>query len=158
MRLPNRKRPSSEEGFALVTALMACAILFALAMLILQLSTGDLQISARTVGDKKASIAAEAGLQQLLTGFDPGNRQSKDNIQVDQNNDPDSVYSYNIPAPPTFGSGFAVLRGYSIGGGQSWGLSRYETTITGRNTRYRTSVQVGAGIGFGPVEISTMSR
>jgi hypothetical protein len=141
-----------------VTALMACAILFALAMLILQLSTGDLQISARTVGDKKASIAAEAGLQQLLTGFDPGNRQSKDNIQVDQNNDPDSVYSYNIPAPPTFGSGFAVLRGYSIGGGQSWGLSRYETTITGRNTRYRTSVQVCAGIGFGPVEISTMSR
>jgi Tfp pilus assembly protein PilX len=54
MQSPNRKRPSSEQGFALVTALMACAILFALAMLVLNLSTSDLKVSARNVGDKKA--------------------------------------------------------------------------------------------------------
>ena len=56
-----RRRLSSEKGFALVTAILACVILFALAMLILQLSTGDLRVSAKSVGDKKAMAAAETG-------------------------------------------------------------------------------------------------
>jgi hypothetical protein len=46
--------------------------------------------------------------------------------------------------------------GYSIGGGKFWGQTRFETTITGQNTRYETQVQVRVGIGYGPVEISTM--
>lgn len=158
MRLAHRKRPSSEKGFALVTALMACAILFALAMLIIQLSTGDLKVSARSVGDKKASIAAEAGVQKVLSSFDPENRPSATTVAVDATNAPGSVYSFSAPAPPTSGPAFAPMTGYSIGGGQSWGQTRYGTTITGRNTRYDASVQVDVGIGYGPVEISTMSR
>jgi hypothetical protein len=151
MRLDNRKRFSAEKGFALVTALMACAILFALAMLILQLSTGDLQVSSKNVGDKKAAIAAAAGVQQVLSRFDPENPPSA-------TNDNPSSYSFATPAPPTSGPAFAPLTGYSIGGGQSWGLTRYGTTITGQNARYSASVQVNVGIGYGPVEISTMSR
>lgn len=161
MRLANRKRPSSEQGFALVTALMACVILFALAMLILQLSTGDLQVSARNLGDKKASIAAEAGLQQVLTSYNPESPPSATNAPVDATNDPTSVYSFAAPTPPPSDSGRPAstpLTGYSIGGGQSWGQTRLETTITGQNTRYGASVQVSVGIGYGPVEISTMSR
>ena len=157
MRLVHRK-PPSEKGFALVTALMACAILFALAMLILKLSTGDLQVSARNVGDKKASIAAEAGVQQVLTSFDLDNPTSATNVVVDADNAPGSVYSFTTPTAPTSGSAFAPLTGYSIGGGQSWGQVRMGTTITGQNTRYGTSVQVNVGLGYGPVEISTMSR
>jgi Tfp pilus assembly protein PilX len=156
MESENRKRPSSEGGFALVTALMACAILFALAMLILNLSTGDLRVSARNVGDKKASIAAETGLQQLLTSFDPENPQPATNVPVDAANAPGTVYSYLVPAPPASGPAFAPLMGYSIGGGKFWGQTRFETTITGQNTRYETQVQVRVGIGYGPVEISTM--
>jgi Tfp pilus assembly protein PilX len=158
MGLINKSRLSSEKGFALVTAIMACAILFALAMLILNLSTGDLRVSSRSVGDKKASIAAETGIQQVLTSFDPENPPSATNVEVDTVNAPGSVYSFAAPAPPTSGSAFASLTGYAIGGGQSWGLTRYGTTITGQNTRYNTSVQVNVGIGYGPVEISTMSR
>jgi hypothetical protein len=157
----NKTRLSSEKGFALVTAIMACAILFALAMLILQLSTGDLRVSSRSVGDKKASIAAETGVQRVLTGFDPENPQPAVNVAVDTANDPSSIYSFAAPAPPSKDSGipsFATLAGYSIGGGQSWGQTRYGTTITGQNTVYATSVQVDVGIGYGPVEISTMSR
>jgi Tfp pilus assembly protein PilX len=157
----NQTRLSSEKGFALVTAIMACAILFALAMLILQLSTGDQRVSSRSVGDKKASIAAETGVQRVLTGFDPESPPSAANVQVDSANDASSVYSFAAPAPPSKESGipaFAPLTGYSIGGGQSWGQTRYGTTITGRNTSYSTSVQLDVGIGYGPVEISTMSR
>ena len=160
MRSAHRKRPSSEKGFALVTALMACAILFALAMLIIQLSTGDLRVSVRSVGDKKASIAAEAGVQNVLANFDPVIPASADAIAVDAANAPDSKYSYAAPTPPTSGPTFAPMTGYSIGGGQSWGQTLYETRITGRNTRYipPASVQVDIGIGYGPVEVSTMSR
>jgi hypothetical protein len=141
-----------------VTALMACAILFALAMLILNLSTGDLQVSARNVGEKKASIAAETGVQRVLAGFDIENPPSATNVPVDAANDAASVYSFAAPTPPTSGPGFAPLTGYSIGGGQAWGQVRFGTTITGRNTAYGTSGQVNVGIGYGPVDISTMSR
>ncbi|MEI7674006.1 MAG: hypothetical protein WCK00_18015 [Deltaproteobacteria bacterium] len=158
MRLAFKKRTSSQQGFALVTALMACALLFALAMLILQLSTGDLQVSARNVGDKKAVIAAEVGLQRVLSVFDPANLPSATNVAVDAANDPNSVYSYTAPTPPTSGPASVPLTGFSIGGGQSWGQTRYETTVTGQNTRFNTSVQVDVGLGYGPVEISTMSR
>jgi Tfp pilus assembly protein PilX len=160
MRSTNRKKLSSEKGFALFTALMACGILFALAMLILQLSTGDLRVSARSVGDKKASLAAEAGVQRVLASYDPENPPSASNTPVDAANAPGSVYTFAPPAAPTSGPTFAPMTGYAIGGGQSWGQTRYGTTITGRNTSYipPTSVQVDVGIGYGPVEISTMSR
>ncbi|MEI7671069.1 MAG: hypothetical protein WCK00_03040 [Deltaproteobacteria bacterium] len=143
----NRKIQSSEKGFALATALMACAILFALAMLIIQLSTSDLKVSVRNVGDKKASIAAETGIQQVLTGGDPKNLPPVTDLAVDADNAPGSVYSFTAPAPPPKDSGrpaSALMPGYSSPMGQA----RYETRITGRNTRYDTSVQVDLGVGY----------
>ena len=156
----NRKRQSSEKGFALATTLMACAILFALAILVIQLSTGDLRVSAQRVGEKKASIAAEAGIQRLLTSFDPASPSTAANVPVDAVNAPGSVYSFNAPALPAFGPAFAPMRGYSIGGGQQWGQRLYTGSVTGRNTNYTppTQVTIDVGLGYGPIEISTMSR
>jgi Tfp pilus assembly protein PilX len=151
---------SCEKGFALVTALIACVILFALAMLILQLSTGDLRVSSRSVGDKKAGSAAETGIHRLVQNFNPANLAASavTNLQVDPNNDPASVYTIGTPALPTVGPVFLPMQGYSIGGGQSWGQRRYVVDVTGQNTAYNTQVSVNTGIGFGPIEISTMSR
>jgi hypothetical protein len=50
------------------------------------------------------------------------------------------------------------LTGYSIGGGQSWGQSRYNMDVVGQNAEYNTQVTIGTGVGYGPVEMSTMSR
>jgi hypothetical protein len=158
MRLTNKKIPSSAKGFALVTALMACVILFALAMLIIQLSTGDLQVSSRSLGEKKAAIAAEAGIQQVLTSFDPGNPTSATNVPVDTVNAPGSVYSFTTPAPPTSGPAFSPMKGYSIGGGQQWGQRRYVGSVTGQNTDFNSQITIDVGMGYGPIEISTMSR
>lgn len=160
-RINSQRRISSERGFALVVAIMACVILFALAMLVIHLSTGDLRVSARSVGDKKAFVAAETGVQQLMANFDPQNSATTgavNNVQVNSANDPNTVYSYTAPAPPTFGAPYRQLTGYDMGGGQSWGLARYDTTVTGRNTTYGTSVQVALEVGCGPVNTSTMSR
>jgi Tfp pilus assembly protein PilX len=151
---------SSQKGFALVTAILACVILFALAMLVIYLSTSDLRTSGRSVGEKKALNAAETGIHRMIQNFDPQNlaASSSTNVQVDSTNDPASVYSIGIPANPASGRLFLPMIGYSIGGGQSWGQRQYTVAVEGRNTSYGTHVDITTGIGYGPVEITTMSR
>lgn len=158
MQSPNRKRPSSEKGFALVTALMACALLFALALLIIQLSTGDLKVSVKNVGEKKAMIAAETGIHRMMQNFDPQNltNSTATNQQVDATNDPASVYTIGAPTSPANGPVFLPMTGYSIGGGQSWGQRCFVVNVEGRNTAYGTHATIQTGVGYGPVEISTM--
>jgi len=159
-RSKRRPRFASEKGFALVAAILACVILFALAMLVIHLSTQDIRSSAKNVGDKKAGAAAETGIHRMMQNFDPQNLGSsaQTNVQVDSTNDPNSVYTIGTPARPANGPAFLPMTGYSIGGGQSWGQSRFVVTVTGRNTAYDTKVEIGTGVGYGPIEISTMSR
>lgn len=164
---------ASEKGIALVTAIMACVILFALAMVVIHLSTGDLRVSSKSVGDKKAMTSAETGIHRMMQNFDPQNLAASATsstttdafqisgtwyMRVDATNDPASVYNISTPATPATGPTFLPMTGYSIGGGQSWGQRRYEVNITGRNTNYNTQAQISTGVGYGPVEISTMSR
>jgi hypothetical protein len=155
-----KRRLSSEKGFALITAIMACVILFALAMLIINLSTGDLRVSARSVGDKKAMSAAETGIHRAMQSFNPQNLAATvvAGVQVDPANDPASVYTIGAPAAPATGPLFLPLEGYSIGGGQTWGQRRYEMNVEGRNTAYGTRMNIRTGVGYGPVEVSTMFR
>ncbi len=160
MRSVNKTKIFSEKGFALVTAILACVILFALAMLVINLSTGDLRVSAKTVGDKKAMSAAETGIHRMMQNFDPQNlaNSAATNVQVDSANDPNSVYTIGTPGAPTSGPVFLPMSGYSIGGGQSWGQRRYVVSVDGRNTTYNTHMTISTGVGYGPIEISTMSR
>ena len=170
----SKRRLSSEKGFALITAIMACAILFALAMLILQLSTGDLGVSSKNVGDKKASSGAEAGIHQMMQNFNPDSATwtAANNYTTNcaattptyiwqaiaSGADANTQYAMCTPTLPTFGPAFLPMSGYSIGGGQSWGQRRYVVNVTGRNTSYNTRATINTGVGFGPIEISTMSR
>jgi hypothetical protein len=159
----SRRNPDSEKGFALVAAVLACLILLALAMLVIHLSTQDLRISTKVVGEKKAMSAAETGIHQLMRTFDPqatGGLASfvKTNVVVDDVNAPGDRYDIGAPSLPTSGPAFLPLTGFAIGGGQSWGQRRYNVDITGRNTSFNTRVEIGVGVGYGPIEISTMSR
>jgi Tfp pilus assembly protein PilX len=149
-----------EGGFALIAAILACMVLLALGMLVIHLSTQDLRVSARLVGDKKALSAAEYGIHTMTQGFDPANLNASAvaNVQVDAANDPATKYTIGTPALPITGPEMIPLVGYSIGGGQSWGQRRYDVSVTGMNTAYGTQVGVGVGLGYGPIEISTMSR
>ncbi len=149
-----------EGGFVLLAAILACMVLLALGMLVIHLSTQDLRVSARLVGDKKALSAAEYGIHAMTRSFDPANlaASAATNVQVDATNDPATKYTIGTPARPTTGPEMIPLVGYSIGGGQSWGQRRYDVAVTGMNTDYGTRVDVGVGMGYGPIEISTMSR
>jgi len=134
-----------------MTALMACAILFALAMLIIQLSTGDLKVSARNVGDKKAFSAAENGIQRLMQNFDRDNPTSANvtRAQVNAAADPNSRYTISLPPPntPRRLPASLPIAGFSM----DWGQECFERRVTGENTAYNSSVQIDVGMGYGPL-------
>jgi len=154
------RRTSDERGVALVMAILACVILFALAMLVIYLSTSDLRTSRQYVGDKKSAAAAETGIHRLVQNFDPANPSAVavTDQPVDAATDPNTLYSITTPSTPSTGPTFLPMAGYSIGGGQSWGQKRYEARVTGRNTAYGTRTEIEVGVGYGPIEITTISR
>jgi type II secretory pathway pseudopilin PulG len=148
------------SGFALIATLLALLILSAMGMLVFAISTQDIRISTRAVGEKKALAAAEAGIHRLNQNFDPNNLSASavSNIQVNPANDPTSRYTIEAPALPGKGPSLVPLAGYSIGGGQQWRLARYVARVMGTNTRYGSNVQIDTSLGFGPVETTTTYR
>jgi Tfp pilus assembly protein PilX len=151
---------SSEKGFVLIVAVLATIVFLALGFMALNMSGRDIGISSRVVGEKKAFSACQSGIHRMVITFDPENLTSSavTDVQVDATNDPASLYSIGTPSRPTSGPGMLPLAGYAIGGGQVWGQTRYTVTVTGRNTNYGTRMSVSGGVGYGPIEITTISR
>jgi len=151
-----------EPGFALIAALLSIWILTAMGLLVFTVTTQDVRISSRMVGEKKAFFSTEAGVHKLVEVFNPltylidTTNYNKD-VVVDPK---DAASQFNIKTPevPTKGPAAIPLSGYSSGGGQQWGSTRFVSTVTGRNTNYQSTVQVDTGVGFGPVEITTAYR
>jgi Tfp pilus assembly protein PilX len=150
----------AKKGFALIAVTMALLILTAMGMLVFAISTQDIRISSRTVGEKKALAAAEAGIHRLNQNFDPDNLSAcaVSNAQVNPASDPASRYTIETPARPGKGPLIVPLAGYSIAGSQQWLQARYNTRVTGTNTRYGSNVQIDTSVGYGPVEATTTYR
>jgi Tfp pilus assembly protein PilX len=157
--IPGESR-QAEKGFVLIAALMAVLLLTALGVLVFTVTTQDVRISSRLIGERKAFSAAESGIGSVVQKFDPANLGTcaATNEVVDASIDPDSRYSIPIPAVPTSGPAAIPASGYSIGGGEVWGQTRYITTVTGQNTRYGSRLPITVGIGHGPVEMTTNYR
>jgi len=150
----------SKNGFALIAAILAIMILTAVGLVVFAISTQDVRISSRLVGEKKAFSAVEAGIHRFMLNFNPANLAASavSNAQVDASQDPDSRYTISTPYLPTTGPATVPLVGYSIAGGQQWGEERFIVDITGTNTRYNSLVRVTICAGYGPVEYSTTYR
>jgi hypothetical protein len=157
-----RVRIASSNGFALITALLAILVLTAVGTMAFVVTTQDVRISSRSVGEKKAFFAAEGGIHWLLGNFDPSNLANilanNVNVKVDPTNDPQSVYTINNITLPTQEPETLPLPGFSTGGIQEWGQQRYVARVTGTNTRYSSNVQIDLSLGYGPVEIMTAYR
>jgi Tfp pilus assembly protein PilX len=138
------------SGFSLVVVILAILILTALGYLALSVTTTDLRITNRIVGEKKALTAAEAGVHILTGSFSPSNITAITG-SVDPVNDPASTYAIDVATTPDAASGmpaFMPMQGYSIAGGQEWGQKIYETSVTGANSNYGSSVQIDVGFGY----------
>jgi len=153
-------KSQKEKGFALIAALLAIWIITAVGILVFAISTQDIRISGRLIGEKKAFAAVETGIHRLTQTLDPANLggSAVSNVQVDASNDAESRYSIGAPTRPTSGPSTVPLAGYAIGGGQQWGQERFNARVTGTNTRYNSMVQVDVGVGYGPIEITTIYR
>ncbi len=148
---------NSEKGFALIAAIMACLLLLALGMLVISLSTQDIRVSVRIVGDKRSLAAAEEGIHSLCQAFDP---KSPVNAPVLKTR-ADGVSNYTINYPttdPLHGRNAIPLPGFDIGSGTVWGDVIQIVDVTGRSTAYTTQVTIGVGLGYGPVDISLIYK
>ncbi len=105
-------------------------------------------------------IAAEAGVHDLMLGFNPYNPSASavGPVTINASNDPTSEYTISTPQVPQQGPAKIPLSGYAIGGGENWGSMRFVASVTGTNTRYNSNVQVDSGVGYGPVELTTVYR
>ena len=155
---------SNEKGFALLAAIMACLILLAVGMLVINMTTGDLRSSSATVGNKKALAATESGVHRLIQDFNPdlttwtsSNNYTTDCAatspsyiwrQISSGTDANTQYAVCAPTgsdlPPVAIAGSAI---------DEWAMMRYNGSLVGRNTSYNSLTKVNIGIGYGPVSM-----
>jgi hypothetical protein len=139
-------------------------ILVSLGVLIFALTTRDLTVTIRLMGEKKAFSAAENGIHRVLQKFDPllsavaTTDQACPGLggyfQVDTDTDTASCYSFTPPTPSKTGSSTVNMAGYSITGQQKFGRAPYDSGVTGTNTKYMSQVLIDFGMGYGPVDSS----
>jgi hypothetical protein len=139
----------SEGGFVLVAALMAVMILMALGFFILTTTSQDLRMSSRLVGERKAFSAVECGLHTLCLTFDPA-MAALNNQACDAANDPNNRFDIAAPERNEVLPDIPAI-GSDITGGKRWVSQVFDTTITGRDQNYNSSVPVAVGVTFGPV-------
>jgi len=150
-----------ERGFALIASLMAVSMLMALGILVFTVTTQDVRISSRTVGERKAFSAAESGISILIQNFNTGNlgASAVSATVVDASAvDPDSKYAISTPTAPTNGPAALPSTGFGMGTGETWGQTVNIGKVTGTNSRYNSNVSIQVGIGYGPVDITTIYR
>lgn len=159
----------NEKGFALVAAIIACLILLAIGMLVINMSTGDLFTTAAVVGNKKAMAGAESGITKIISDVDPKKWTTTFDYTTDANCRSNGFTGYTwiqITGGTDPHTEFAVCRpeisplapipssGDELGGGGSEGgryIYRYNSTVVGRNTSYDTEAKLDVGVGFGPI-------
>jgi hypothetical protein len=137
----NGKNP--ESGFVLIAAIMGIMILLAVGFLALTISSSDLRIAGRLVGERKAFSAAESGVNEVLRQYDfynPGNIYW---TKVDPLRDPNPEFS--APAPSPTGNTIS-LPGYGYGTVSQ----EIKTTVTGRDTSYASQVRISIGVATKP--------
>jgi hypothetical protein len=152
-----RAKVGEKCGFALVAALLALWILTSVGLLVFAVSTQDVRISSRTVGEKSALSASDSCLHTLTQSFNWTNLSANAaNITIDSA--AGTTCTIQTPTLPTSGPGVVLYPGFSMGGGEVWGRARYLATVVAMNTRYNSRVQVDSGVGYGPVDITTIYR
>ncbi|MGO9951193.1 MAG: hypothetical protein ACLPN1_03150 [Dissulfurispiraceae bacterium] len=169
MILSKKSTINDEQGFVFIVSLLAMLILISLSVLMFALTTRDVRVTIKLMGEKTAFSAAENGIQALMQSFDP----------LQGVNDQDAVcpglpgylqvstgvsglttascYNYTSPAPLASGSSTIPMAGYSITGSQQFGRAPYFSELTGANTNYMSQVVMDVGIGYGPVNASLPS-
>lgn len=149
-------KKNSESGFVLIVALMGIMILLAVGYFALTITSVDMKIASRVVGERKAFSAAETGVHELCRNFNPMssvticdsvNNYVACNVQFDPANDPTVRYSYtaairNSSMPSIARAGFDLTKSYTS--------ALYDTVVTGEDTAYDSKAEIAVGTATDP--------
>jgi hypothetical protein len=148
---------NNEKGFVLLAAIIACLIILAVGMIVLNMSTGNLIASSVTMGDKKAFVGVESGIQRELQYFNPdpstwviGANNYTATADCTSNNT-SNYYWRQTDGGTDINTKFAVC--YPVKGPNislphdSNTLCTYSERIMGGNTSYKSFANVDIGIG-----------
>jgi hypothetical protein len=144
-KIINDKR-RSEEGFVLIVALMATLIMIAVGLFALTVTTQDVRIAGRVIGERRALSAAESGVHAVLMQLNPASPVSYGG-QIDPVSDPGISYTTSVPqrndTMPTISMpGFDLSRAY-VG-------SVFDTLVTGRDNNYGATARIAMGSAYAP--------
>ena len=164
MILFKKSKIHDERGFAFIAALLAMLIMVSLGVLIFTLTTRDVRVTVKLMGEKKAFSGAEHGIHWLMQQYVPGIVLGNPANACPGNGgffqvasgagvgDPSTCFSFNQPVQPTSGgSSMIPLAGYSNTGVSTFGLTPADSGVTGFNTTYMSKISVDVGLGYGPV-------
>ena len=163
MHLVNKLKLRDESGFAFIAALLAMLIMVSLGVLIFTLTTRDVRVTIKLMGEKKAFSAAEHGIHWLMQQYVPGAALANPvtacggkagffQVSTDAYADSGTCFSFSQPVQPTSGGGSMIpLEGYSNTGSSSFGLTPSDSEVTGVNTRYMSQLSIAAELGYGPI-------
>jgi len=141
------RRLKSQEGFVMIVAIMAVMILIAVGFFALTVSTQDMRISSRLLGERKAFSAAEAGINEVCRTLNPANRVPIYWTKVDATNDPNAEWSATAPTRNTNYPSIAVP-GSDLT--DAFAGAVFDTAVTGRETSYNSRVNINVGIAYTP--------
>ena len=138
---------NSEKGFVLIAALMGIMILLAVGYFALTVTTGDMKIASRLIGERKAFSAAEAGVHELCRMFDWQSGTGVTNFYFDVANDPTVKYSYPLPErnssmPSVPAKGYDLTKSYTS--------AVLDTVVTGEDTAYGSKTEIAVGTATAP--------
>jgi hypothetical protein len=134
---------------------MATLILIAVGLFAMTITTQDVRIAGRIIGERRALSAAESGAHAVLMQLNPVAPVALPvagicpaQIQIDPASDPGITYCYPAqparnPTMPTITMpGFDLSRAY-VG-------AVFDTTITGQDNNYGTTARIAMGSAYAP--------
>jgi hypothetical protein len=147
-----RKRLTSQDGFALLAAIMAVMIMIAVGFFALTVTSQDIRISSRLIGERKAFSAAEAGVNEVSRTLNPQSLAAISGKKIDATRDPSAEFDASIPirdtAHPTL-----IIPGSDLS--KAYAGAIFRTTVTGRDTTYNTESTIDVGVAYAPSPADT---
>jgi Tfp pilus assembly protein PilX len=138
----------SEGGFVFIAAIMAVMILMAVGFFALTVTSQDVLISSRLVGERKAFSAAEACVHYICAQSNLNNLPSYGGYYDTAN--PSVYFSTSTPSLNKTISNLAIP-GYDLAKGWTSGQG-FNTVCTGRDASYNSRADVAIGTTGQPVK------
>ncbi len=147
-----KKCLTSQDGFALLAAIMAVMIMVAVGFFALTMTSQDIRISSRLIGERKAFSAAEAGVNEVCRTLNPQSLTAISGRKIDATRDPSAEFDASIPirdtAHPTL-----IIPGSDLS--KAYAGAIFRTTVTGRDTTYNTEAGIDVGVAYAPSPADT---